>query len=50
MLIEELKRISAVNNDVSNDLPSAKQDCSDVVNISVFFDGTGNNKEANSYY
>ncbi|ENX23733.1 hypothetical protein F892_00335 [Acinetobacter vivianii] len=37
MLIEELKRISAVNNDVSNDLPSAKQDCSDVVNISVFF-------------
>lgn len=46
MLSKELKRVINVNNDVSNDSPTKKQDCSDVVNISVFFDGTGNNKEA----
>ncbi|MCH7335474.1 DUF2235 domain-containing protein [Acinetobacter sp. NIPH 2699] len=46
MLIEQLKRVAVVNGDVSNEKPSVKQECSDVVNISVFFDGTGNNKEA----
>ncbi|MBJ8483495.1 MULTISPECIES: T6SS phospholipase effector Tle1-like catalytic domain-containing protein [Acinetobacter] len=45
MLSEELKRVANINNDISNDTPTSKQDCSDVVNISVFFDGTGNNKE-----
>lgn len=50
MLIEQLKRVTAVNNDISNEEPMAKQDCSDVVNISVFFDGTGNNKEADKKY
>ena len=45
MLTEQLKRVMSVNNDVSNDSPTSKQDCSDVVNISVFFDGTGNNKK-----
>ena len=34
------------NSDVSNRPPTVKQDCSDVVHISVFFDGTGNNKDA----
>ncbi|MDR0775371.1 MAG: DUF2235 domain-containing protein [Azonexus sp.] len=32
--------------DVDNAPPSAAQDCSDVIHIAVFFDGTGNNKEA----
>lgn len=41
----QLRRINSLNSDVSNDQPSCKQDCRDVVNISVFFDGTGNNKE-----
>ncbi|MDR0070652.1 DUF2235 domain-containing protein, partial [Acinetobacter sp. 11520] len=40
-----LKRVQVLNSDISNDEPSCKQDCSDVVNISVFFDGTGNNKK-----
>lgn len=40
-----IKRTIETNNDVSNNQPSAKQDCSDVVHISVFFDGTGNNKD-----
>lgn len=37
---------AAANRDVSGDKPGHLQDCSDVVHISVFFDGTGNNKEA----
>ncbi|MDO7243242.1 DUF2235 domain-containing protein [Acinetobacter pittii] len=41
-----IKRTIETNSDVSNTPPSAKQDCSDVVHISVFFDGTGNNKDA----
>lgn len=41
-----LKRIWEINSDVSNEPPTTKQDCSDVVNISIFFDGTGNNKDA----
>lgn len=41
-----IKRTVETNSDVSNTPPSAKQDCSDVVHISVFFDGTGNNKDA----
>lgn len=41
-----IKRTIETNNDVSNTPPTAKQDCSDVVHISVFFDGTGNNKDA----
>lgn len=31
--------------DVGNESPSISQDCSDVVHISIFFDGTGNNKD-----
>ncbi len=41
-----IKRTAETNSDVSNTPPTAKQDCSDVVHISVFFDGTGNNKDA----
>lgn len=43
-----IKRTIETNNDVSNTPPTAKQDCSDVVHISVFFDGTGNNKDADN--
>jgi len=35
----------ACNRDVPNDKPSAKLDCSDVVNIGVFLDVTGSNSE-----
>lgn len=41
-----IKRTVETNSDVSNIPPTAKQDCSDVVHISLFFDGTGNNKDA----
>lgn len=46
MLAVQLKRTVNINNDVANNQPSCKQDCRDVVNISVFFDGTGNNEDA----
>ena len=36
----------AATRDVANKAPSPFQDCSDVIHISVFFDGTGNNKDA----
>lgn len=35
----------SATRDVDNAPPSAFQDCSDVVHIAVFFDGTGNNKD-----
>jgi hypothetical protein len=35
----------ACNRDVSKKGPSPFQDCRDVVHISIFFDGTGNNLE-----
>ncbi|MFW1808209.1 T6SS phospholipase effector Tle1-like catalytic domain-containing protein [Acinetobacter ursingii] len=41
-----IQRTLETNSDVSNTPPMAKQDCTDVVHISVFFDGTGNNKDA----
>lgn len=44
MANEQLEAAQSRNRDVSTDAPAAKQDCSDVVNISVFFDGTGNNR------
>ncbi len=37
---------SAATKDVSGEPASPAQDCSDVIHISVFFDGTGNNKDA----
>jgi len=33
------------NRDAPVSKPTPKQNCSDIVNISVFFDGTGNNKD-----
>ena len=36
----------AANQEVSNHPPQAQQDCADVLHIAVFFDGTGNNKDA----
>ena len=44
-MFNELQKIKNSNHDIANQSPNAKQDCSDVVNISVFFDGTGNNLE-----
>ncbi|AOA57947.1 T6SS phospholipase effector Tle1-like catalytic domain-containing protein [Acinetobacter larvae] len=41
-----IDRVIANNQDVTNSLCNAKQDCSDVVHVAVFFDGTGNNKDA----
>ncbi|MEB5927963.1 hypothetical protein [Acinetobacter schindleri] len=45
-MVSQLQKIKNSNQDVSNQSPQAKQDCADVVNISVFFDGTGKNLEA----
>jgi len=45
-MVSQLQKIKNSNQDVSNLHPQSKQDCADVVNISVFFDGTGNNLEA----
>lgn len=44
-MINNIKKVKNSNQDVDNFGPKKKQDCSDVVNISVFFDGTGNNLE-----
>lgn len=40
----QLQAAKASNRDAPASSPAAKQDCSDIVNISLFFDGTGNNK------
>jgi Uncharacterized alpha/beta hydrolase domain (DUF2235) len=42
---ETLQASQACNRDVPNTPPSSQQDCRDVVNISLFFDGTGNNED-----
>ncbi|EZQ10004.1 T6SS phospholipase effector Tle1-like catalytic domain-containing protein [Acinetobacter sp. Ver3] len=44
-MVSELQKIKNSNQDVDNHPPQSKQDCKDVVHISVFFDGTGNNLE-----
>ena len=41
---EKLVAAKSANRDVPITKPGPKQNCADVVNISVFFDGTGNNK------
>ena len=43
--VDKVSAARACNRDVSTAKPGAKQSCSDIVNISVFFDGTGNNKD-----
>ncbi|MFC4702671.1 MULTISPECIES: DUF2235 domain-containing protein [Paraburkholderia] len=40
--------IAAATRDVPKFPPTAKQDCSDVVHLAFFFDGTGSNREADS--
>jgi hypothetical protein len=42
---DKLAAARSCNRDAPSAKPGAKQSCSDVVNISVFFDGTGNNKD-----
>lgn len=44
----QLQGAMACTRDVQNGKPGPKQDCSDVVNLSIFFDGTGNNKDADT--
>nr|WP_315228801.1 DUF2235 domain-containing protein [uncultured Albidiferax sp.] len=39
---------NAANRDVPGEPPGPLQDCRDVIHISVFFDGTGNNKDADA--
>jgi hypothetical protein len=41
---DRLTASRACNRDVNKNKPGAKQDCSNVVNICIFFDGTGNNR------
>lgn len=43
---DKLLAARACNRDVVGLEPSAKQNCSDTVNISIYFDGTGNNRDA----
>lgn len=45
MANDAIKAALAANRDVSKEAPGPCQDCSDVIHISVFFDGTGNNKD-----
>jgi hypothetical protein len=46
MANEQVSGAAASTRYVGVQAPSPFQDCSDVVHISVFFDGTGNNKDA----
>lgn len=45
MANDSVSAICSAMRDVSNAPAGASQDCSDIVHISVFFDGTGNNKD-----
>lgn len=47
MADERLRNASSATRDVQINSPTAAQGCSDVVHISVFFDGAGNNKDRN---
>ena len=42
---DKLTAARSSNRDASEARPIPRQSCSDIVNISVFFDGTGNNKD-----
>jgi hypothetical protein len=42
---DKLTAARSANRDAPGTKPGPKQNCADVVNISVFFDGTGNNKK-----
>lgn len=45
MASENIQPAKAANRDVHNRSPEPRQDCTDVLHISIFFDGTGNNNE-----
>lgn len=45
MANDNVEATRSAMRDVSNVPAGASQDCSDIVHISVFFDGTGNNKD-----
>ena len=40
--------LSKANRDVPNEAQDKRQDCSDVVHLAFFFDGTGNNRDADN--
>jgi hypothetical protein len=42
---DRIETAQACNRDCPASVPAAKQDCSSVVHIGLFFDGTGNNKD-----
>ncbi len=42
---DQLAAAASCNSDAENKKPGAVQNCSDIINIAVFFDGTGNNKK-----
>ena len=44
-MTDEIEALLACTRDVPNCKPTHTQDCSDVVNVSIYFDGTGNNKD-----
>lgn len=43
-----MQTIAATTRDVPKTPPAAKQDCSDMVHLAFFFDGTGNNRDADA--
>jgi hypothetical protein len=45
MASNQVGAAQAANRDVGNTTPCSRQDCSDTIHISVFFDGTGNHKD-----
>ncbi|MGZ8884797.1 MAG: T6SS phospholipase effector Tle1-like catalytic domain-containing protein, partial [Halobacteriota archaeon] len=45
MASDPIRNAMAANRDIPKKQPSPFQDCSDVVHIALFFDGTGNNKD-----
>ena len=45
MANDQATAANACQRDVGNEEPGPFQDCSYVIHISVFFDGTGNNKK-----
>lgn len=48
MASNSAENIAASTRDIDNTPSTAEQDCSDTIHISLFFDGTGNNKEVDA--
>ncbi|HEX9171551.1 MAG TPA: DUF2235 domain-containing protein [Telluria sp.] len=48
MAVEAVTALLAANRDIPKSAPVPFQDCRDVLHISVFFDGTGNNKDVDA--